>query len=316
MYDSTYPPDAPTVAQPQPQPQLMPPSGPRPALRTTGMIVGALVAVLALTLALTAAVSSARGIAYPLPKVSIIASGGGNARVGAPIQFSASATAGRDLAYTWGFSDGTVASGQSVSHTYTQFGQMTVSLAARDPIGQTASAQLTLTVLPPLPRAAFAFQQEASNPLTVDFDASSSTGEQPQYAWNFGDGNTDQGVSVSHQYAGVGTYTVTLTVTDAANQTAKLTRSVTISLPKPVASFTATATVGFPGNITFDASASTGYQITYAWVFGDGNGETDYSAQASHFYGAPGSYTVTLTITDALGRTAVSRRTIAVTFGG
>jgi len=54
-------------------------------------------------------------------------------------------------------------------------------------------------------------------PLTVNFDGSGSydpDGEIVSYYWDFGDGTTDSGESVSHTFRDPGVYTVTLTVTD------------------------------------------------------------------------------------------------------
>jgi PKD repeat protein len=50
------------------------------------------------------------------------------------------------------------------------------------------------------------------------------------YAWDFGDGRTGQGASVSHTYATAGTYTATLTVTDSHGVTAVDTAVVTVDL--------------------------------------------------------------------------------------
>ncbi len=52
--------------------------------------------------------------------------------------------------------------------------------------------------------------------LTCSFDASGSQDDSgiDIYHWDFGDGQTGSGVSVSHGYAVAGSYTVTLTVTD------------------------------------------------------------------------------------------------------
>lgn len=53
--------------------------------------------------------------------------------------------------------------------------------------------------------------------LSVTFDGSQSTdvnGDDLTYSWDFGDGNTDSGVNVTHVYTAEGTYTVTLTVSD------------------------------------------------------------------------------------------------------
>jgi hypothetical protein len=50
------------------------------------------------------------------------------------------------------------------------------------------------------------------SPGQYDFDASASTGH--LFDWHFGDGNTDSGILVSHQYATMDNYNVTLVVID------------------------------------------------------------------------------------------------------
>ncbi|MCB0178009.1 MAG: PQQ-binding-like beta-propeller repeat protein [Anaerolineae bacterium] len=51
-------------------------------------------------------------------------------------------------------------------------------------------------------------------PLVVNFDASDSSGELVSYAWDFDDGETGTGQTVSHTYQNDGIYRPTLTVTD------------------------------------------------------------------------------------------------------
>src|SRR5262249_32228793 len=57
------------------------------------------------------------------------------------------------------------------------------------------------------------------------------------YAWNFGDGSTAAGLlKPSHTYGIYGTYTATLTVTDAIGQTAQSTTTVTVNDVAPTVS--------------------------------------------------------------------------------
>jgi len=77
--------------------------------------------------------------------------------------------------------------------------------------------------------------QTAAIGETVNFDGSASSdtdGAIVSYSWNFGDGGTAEGASVSHVYTAAGDYTVTLTVTDnsGASRTDTLIVSVSESL--------------------------------------------------------------------------------------
>lgn len=60
---------------------------------------------------------------------------------------------------------------------------------------------------------------------TLSFSGAGSTdsdGQIVSYAWDFGDGTTGSGVSVSHAYNAAGSYLVTLTVTDDGQGTGQI----------------------------------------------------------------------------------------------
>ncbi len=67
--------------------------------------------------------------------------------------------------------------------------------------------------------------------LDCTFYGSGSSGNIQRYDWDFSDGNSDSGAVVSHSYASGDTYTVTLTVTDAAGGAASDTQAVSVTEP-------------------------------------------------------------------------------------
>jgi PKD repeat protein len=147
------------------------------------------------------------------------------------------------------------------------------------------------------------------------FNATASSGGDGMivtYVWSFGDGNLAAGASVTHTYAAYGAFTVRLTVTSDIGLQDNVAQVVTLlgdGNQAPVPSFT----VSCDGlSCSFDASASTddGTIVTYAWDFGDGT--TVEGVTATHDFATPGSFTVTLTVTDNDGVSVTRSETINV----
>lgn len=69
--------------------------------------------------------------------------------------------------------------------------------------------------------------------LTCNASASTSSDDNgiSSYSWSFGDGETGSGVNVSHTYANEGSYTIRVTVTDTAGQTASAQQLLTVQAP-------------------------------------------------------------------------------------
>ena len=135
------------------------------------------------------------------------------------------------------------------------------------------------------------------------FDGSASydlDGEIVSWKWDFGDGEAGSGVTTSHHYGNTGTYNVTLTVKDDFGINCSATITVVV-YENPIANFTATE-VEYCTNTSFTNTTTGGTQpYTYAWDFGDGNKSTEQNP--THHYGAPGTYNVTLNVTDKYGCT-------------
>ncbi len=142
--------------------------------------------------------------------------------------------------------------------------------------------------------------------LTVQFTDQSS-GQIAQHQWDFGDNggsSTDQ--NPQYTYSQPGTYTVTLTVTDVNGQSSVAQQQVNVAAPVQ-ANFTAQPT---DLSVQF-TDQSTGQIAQWQWDFGDNSGSsTDQNPQ--YAYSQAGTYTVTLTVTDANGQSSVAQQQVTL----
>lgn len=209
---------------------------------------------------------------------------------------------GEALTYEWRFGDGTTGTGASPTHTYPATGTYNISLTVTDTSGLSSTTSTTAAINAQAPTANAGGPYSGVPGGAVTFNGSASTDPQNEtlsYAWNFGDGTTGSGISPTHAYSTVGTYNISLTVTDTSNLTSTAATTSTIAFQPPIANAGGPYS-GLPGNVVdFDGSRSTdpqGETLTYSWEFGDGT--TGTGVKPTHAYATAGNYTVSLTVTD------------------
>jgi len=221
--------------------------------------------------------------------------------------------------YLWEFSDdGTTANTSTVDHVFTDVGNYTVTLTVTDTSGNTDTDTIAVEVVPDAPPVADAgVDRTVTLGLSTTFDGTGSfdyEGEIVSYEWDFGDNTTATGAVVAHTYTAVGNYTVTLTVTDEANQTDTDTVLVEVvpDTQPPVANAGADKQIELGKTANFNGGGSSDNVgiVSYTWTFGDG--ASGSGVTASHSYGSTGTYTVTLTVRDAAGNTASDTLTVKV----
>lgn len=127
---------------------------------------------------------------------------------------------------------------------------------------------------------------------TVNF-TNLSTGGVSQL-WDFGDGTTSTAINPSHVYFPVGTYTITLTVTDGGGLTDTHTDTYIVRAPNANFSMSSDVACGIPSTIFFTDQSS--FPDTWLWNFGDGF--TSNQVNPSHTYVSGGEYQVSLTVSD------------------
>jgi FOG: PKD repeat len=141
-------------------------------------------------------------------------------------------------------------------------------------------------------------------PLNVAF-TDKSTGSPTSWYWNFGDGTSSKIQNPTHKYSKTGSYTVALTVSNAAgNNTVTKTGYITV-VAKPIAAFSASPTSGkAPLSVQFtDKSANS--PTSWKWNFGDGTSSTEKNPK--HEYLEEGNYKVTLTVTNTAGSSTATK---------
>jgi PKD repeat protein len=223
-------------------------------------------------------------------------------------QFTFDATKSHDidkqkLSVLWDFGDGTTSDKPVVTKTYEKPGDYTVTLTVKDSSGMpcdTGVNSTKVTVNYP-PTCVLGEDKKACVGESVGFDASGSTASGPAtYQWDFGDGETGEGVNPTHVYQKAGKYHVRVVVDDGKGtqcSTAACAQTVEVG-DRPTVDLTGPETICTGRTASFDAKGSGGGQ--YRWDFGDGT-TWEGGSRASHTYQKGGDYAVTVTVDNGQG---------------
>jgi len=125
---------------------------------------------------------------------------------------------------------------------------------------------------------------------------SSAYGGPVEWFWEFGDGATSADINPTHTYANSGTYTITLTVTDAGGLSDSHSENYTVRPPKANFVLNPAINCNTPATVFFTDESS--LPDTWSWEFGDG--ATSTLQNPIHNYTTYGDFTATLTVTDTM----------------
>ena len=124
-------------------------------------------------------------------------------------------------------------------------------------------------------------------------------GDALKYKWYFGDDLTSKEINPEHVYAQPGIYKITLKVSDGTT-TSKSVKKVTVKDSQnnrpPVADFEVSGNRDMKVKLENKSSDPDPDELKYKWYFGDG--KTSKAVNPEHTYEAPGTYKITLKVSD------------------
>ena len=142
--------------------------------------------------------------------------------------------------YLWDFGDGSGGTGENLHHIIVDEGQYTIVLKVVVEEGRIGTASESIEILhrneSPVASLDSTYGGEGQNVKVnslVFFDGGSSSdpdGDVLSFEWDFGDGNTGEGLRPNHFYDTVGNFTVTLTVEDTGNLSSTVETWVLVSM--------------------------------------------------------------------------------------
>jgi PKD repeat protein len=240
-----------------------------------------------------------------------------NPTINQMVSFNASSSTVSNGTFAWDFGDGQTGTGVTTTHAYPRGGTFTITLTVTSDTRVTSTSSRIITISTVLPPTVANFTFSPTNPA-VNQDVTFVSAGGPAipgatYDWNFGDGTTGSGISVTHRYTRGGAFTVTLRVSTDPTLTATSSRQITVAttLPAGSANFVFSPTDPRVGDtVFFNASSSTVANASFSWDFGDGTSGSGMTP--THQYGADRTYTVTLTVRNELGQTATTSKTVTV----
>ncbi|MCI4351014.1 MAG: PKD domain-containing protein, partial [Thermoplasmata archaeon] len=157
----------------------------------------------------------------------------------------------------------------------------------------------------------------------VSFNDTATSGIAPMTEnLTFGDGSSALFTNLSfvqevathaHVYATTGTFHASLTLSDFAGRSTHMNATVQVNGPLTVGAISASPSAPTTGkNVTFNVTVAGGTTpYRYAWTLATGTSAA--GTTASHTYGASGSYPVSVTVTDAVGKQLTRNLTLTVT---
>lgn len=215
-----------------------------------------------------------------------------------------STPSGQATTWDWTFGDDKPGSNlQNPYHLYERKGNFTVALTSGNSESSNTSVKGAFICVGTQISPDFTphGNTSARSPFVVNFtDASTPADEVSSWIWTFPDGSQQSGRTISHEFATIGKYNITLNVSslyDSRNVTYEVNLT---EIKEPMADFyfaPGQYNAGDPVKF-YDRSAGT-LPLNYSWSFGDGGASNESSP--NYVYQYAGKYYPSLQVTNIYG---------------
>lgn len=207
------------------------------------------------------------------------------------------------LSYSWNFGDSGTSSDKNPKHPYSSSGTKSVTLTVTDSSGFSNQTSQSINVNN-VPVVDFTTLKIDNKPMTLQF-IDQSVGIVPSsYTWDYDTTVFSNDRNPKYTFNKVGTYNVTLSITDDKSNKYNKTQKITVpSVTVPNANFD--YNLGSAGSrlVKFN-DTSIGEIYSWKWIFGDGFGSSIQSPE--HIFPKAGNYTVSLTVGNNVGSNSKS----------
>ena len=213
---------------------------------------------------------------------------------------------GTSAIWEWDFGDGQLSNTTNPQHTYTAAGSYNISLRVTNSFGCVSSVTKTQYIkVNPGVKASFTntLPVKCNQPAIVNFTNTSADSGIVSYQWQFGDGSTSTIENPSHTY-NLGTYTVSLIVTNSNGCSDTITKTDLIALGNVKADFSVPSPICQGSNVKF-LNTSNPTASGAIWDFGDGTSSNSLSAVKA--FANPGNFIVKMIASFGACKDSVSK---------
>ncbi len=208
--------------------------------------------------------------------------------------------------YTWSLGNTILNYSQEFHMNFSAIGTYDINLTVSDSLGERSSSSVSIKVIQK-PSALIEGPNRTDVSTTTYWEGYGSYGVAPyNYYWFINGVNTSSGLYLEYSFPSSGKYNISLLIDDSQGSKAYAYLNVQVE-PKPSVKISETISatdVGVPVHFSSAVAGGTPF-FNYTWSV-SGIGVVGYEANLTYIFSQPGSYNVSLYVSDGSGNSASS----------